>query len=112
MGSMYQLIDSCHLLRPPQKKFQCDAAGHAQTWTDLMRLEDDGVYPAAFSKIDCPVLMMHGDYDSHPGKMIEESLKPYIKQLEYIEFEKCGHYPWLEKAAAKQFYEELRGWLS
>ena len=31
--------------------------------------------------------------------------------MEYIEFKKCGHYPWLEKAAAKEFYEQLRDWL-
>jgi pimeloyl-ACP methyl ester carboxylesterase len=111
MGAMYQLIDSYDLARPPQKKFRCDAAGHAQSWADLMRLEDEGVYPAAFAKIDSPVLMMHGDFDSHPGRMIEASLRQYIGQLEYIEFEKCGHYPWLEKAAAKEFYEQLREWL-
>lgn len=111
MGAMYQRIDSYELVRPPQNTFRCDAAGHRQSWADLMRLEDKGVYPAAFAKITSPVLMMHGDYDSHPGPMIEASLRPYIKQLEYIEFQKCGHYPWLEKAAAKQFYEELQNWL-
>ncbi len=101
LGAMYQQIDSYDLIRPAEKKFRCDAAGHAQSWADLMRLEDEGVYPAAFAKIDSPVLMMHGDFDSHPGGMIEATLRRYIGQLEYMEFEKCGHYPWLEKAAAK-----------
>jgi len=111
MGAMYQRIDSYDLARPPQKTFRCDAAGHTQSWADLMRLEDEGYYPAEFARIDSPVLMMHGDYDSHPGKMIAKCLKTHVAQLEYMEFKKCGHYPWLEKTASKQFYEELRKWL-
>ncbi len=111
-GAMYQRIDSYDLKRPPEKKFRCDAAGHTQSWADLMRLEDEGVYPRQFAKINSPVLMMHGDFDSHPGDMIAENLSHYLPQLEYVEFEKCGHYPWLEKAAATKFYKALQIWLT
>jgi len=112
IGGLYQIIDSYELTRPPTGKFRCDTSAHTQSWADLMRLEDEGVYPAGFAAIDCPVLMMHGDYDSHPGKMIEKSLRQFIQNLEYLEFEKCGHYPWLEKAAVPQFYRELKNWLN
>jgi pimeloyl-ACP methyl ester carboxylesterase len=43
-----------------------DAQAHEQTWADMVRLQRDGVYPAAFATIDVPVLMLHGDVDSAP----------------------------------------------
>lgn len=112
LGAIYQQIDSYELIRSSAKKFRCDALGHEQSWTDMMRLQDEGVYPAEFAKIDSPVLMMHGGYDSHPGSMIAANLREHINQLKYVEFDNCGHYPWLEKASINQFYDSLRNWLT
>lgn len=77
-----------------------------------MRLQEEGVYPAAFAAIDAPVLMLHGAADPHPGRMIRASLEPHLSQLEYREWERCGHYPWLEKAVRDEFFAVLRGWLA
>lgn len=89
----------------------CDARAFQETWEDMLRLQKEGVYPAAFSAIDVPVLMLHGGADPHPGPMIRDSLKPYLPRLEYHQWERCGHYPWLEKFARDDFYAVLRGWL-
>jgi hypothetical protein len=43
--------------------------------------------------------------------MIRDSLTPYLPQLEYHEWARCGHYPWLERAAGKEFLATLRHWL-
>ena len=56
--------------------------------------------------------MLHGAYDPHPGALIRDSLLPYLPQLEYREFARCGHYPWLERHARDEFLLELRAWLS
>ena len=77
-----------------------------------MRLQEESVYPAAFAAIDAPVLMLHGTVDPHPGRMIRASLEPHLPQLEYHEWERCGHYPWLEKAAREEFFAVLREWLT
>jgi pimeloyl-ACP methyl ester carboxylesterase len=82
------------------------------TWEDMVRLQNEGVYPAAFSAIKSPVLMLHGAVDPHPGQMIRASLEPYLPQLEYREWERCGHYPWLEKATRDEFFSVLRNWLA
>jgi pimeloyl-ACP methyl ester carboxylesterase len=79
-----------------------DIRAHDETWRDMMRLQSDGTYPAAFSAIESPVLMLHGAYDPHPGKMIYDSLRPFIRQLEYREWERCGHSPWLERSVGKR----------
>jgi pimeloyl-ACP methyl ester carboxylesterase len=82
------------------------------TWEDMVRLQNEGVYPAAFAAIKSPVLMLHGAVDPHPGKMIMASLAPYLPQLEYREWERCGHYPWLEKSTHDEFFSVLRTWLT
>jgi len=88
-----------------------DLTAHLETWNDMLRLQQAGVYPAAFAAIKSPVLMLHGTYDPHPGRMILESLRPYLPQLECREFERCGHSPWTEKAVRAEFFAVLREWL-
>ena len=39
------------------------------------------------------------DFEKIIFKMIRDNLKQYIPQLEYREFEKCAHAPWIEKYA-------------
>jgi len=90
---------------------EVDAKAQEETWNDMVRLQAEGVYPKAFSAITSPVLMLHGAYDPHPGRMILASLKTYLPQMEYCEWERCGHYPWRERAARELFFETLRDWL-
>jgi pimeloyl-ACP methyl ester carboxylesterase len=89
-----------------------DMAAHTETWNNMLRLQAAGVYPAAFAAIRSPVIMLHGAYDPHPGQMIRASLAPYIPQLEYREWQRCGHSPWRERAVREEFFAVLREWLS
>jgi pimeloyl-ACP methyl ester carboxylesterase len=77
----------------------------------MLRLQASGVYPAEFASIRCPVSMFHGAYDPHPGTMIRDHLAKSIPHLEYSEFEKCGHSPWVEEHARDRFLAAARGWL-
>lgn len=88
-----------------------DLKAHEDTWNDMRRLQDNGIYPNAFAIIESPVLMMHGDYDPHPGKMIRNSLLPYLPQLEYHELERCGHSPWIERSTREMFFSCICEWL-
>jgi pimeloyl-ACP methyl ester carboxylesterase len=90
----------------------CDARAYDETWADMVRLQAQSIYPAAFSTIKTPVIMLHGAIDPHPGRMILASLKPYLPQIEYHEWERCGHYPWLERAVRDDFFSVLRRWLA
>jgi len=112
MGGLFLVLDSCDLASTDQELDPCDARANRETWEDMLRLQEQGVYPAAFAAIDAPVLMLHGTVDPHPGPMIRESLQPYLPQLEYREWERCGHYPWMERAASDQFFAVLRSWLA
>jgi len=88
-----------------------DERANAETWADMLRLQKEGVYPAAFAAIRSPVLMLHGAADPHPGRMILQSLRPWLPQIEYREWERCGHYPWRERAVREEFFAVLKTWL-
>jgi len=112
LGRFFTRIDSVDLVPSDDEMVRGDARAHEETWGDMIRLQDAGVYPAAFAAIRVPVIMLHGADDPHPGGMIRDSLKPFMPQLEYREFARCGHYPWLERQAREKFFEALREWLS
>ncbi len=40
--------------------------------------------------------MLHGRQDPHPGQRIRKGVMPYLPQLEYCEWDACGHYPGLK----------------
>ncbi len=88
-----------------------DIRAHTETWEDMVRLQEEGVYPATFTAITSSVLMLHGVYDPHPGRMIRAGLEPFLPQLEYHEWECCGHSPWKERAVREAFFDVLRAWL-
>jgi pimeloyl-ACP methyl ester carboxylesterase len=104
-------VYACDLLASPHEDDQVDAQANHETWDDMMRLQAEGAYPAAFAAIKVPVLMVHGAFDPHPGRLIFESLRPHLPQLEYREFERCGHYPWLERTTADSFFSLVHEWL-
>jgi pimeloyl-ACP methyl ester carboxylesterase len=105
-------VYACDLLASPHEDDHVDARAHHETWDDMLRMQAEGIYPAAFAAIKVPVLMIHGTYDPLPGRLIFEGLRPYLPQLEYRELDRCGHYPWLERAAADPFFLLVRDWLA
>jgi len=88
-----------------------DARAFEETWADMIKLQEEGVYPAAFSALRCPLLMIHGNWDPHPGRMTRDLLARFIPSLQYVELPDCGHFPWMEKRAREKFLSVLSGWL-
>ena len=112
VGNLVLPIYSCELL-PSEPIFRSgDSRAFAQTWQDMLRLQAEGIFPAACKRIESPVSMLHGAVDPHPGRMIYSNLHACLPQLEYHEWAECGHYPWLERAAQTEFFQVLRNWLS
>jgi pimeloyl-ACP methyl ester carboxylesterase len=112
LGKQTLELYSYDLATTDQEVDESEPGTGAETWDDMVRLQNEGVYPSALAAIKSPVLMLHGAVDPHPGEMIRDSLAPYIPQLEYREWERCGHYPWLEKSTRDEFFSVLRTWLT
>ncbi len=117
MRRKYSLLEPLYNRDPlpvepdPEVPDDLDLRAHTETWEDMLRLQREGVYPASFRAIRSPVLMIHGKYDPHPGRMIRDSLLPHIPHLEYRELSDCGHCPWRERTARETFFEGLIDWL-
>ena len=85
--------------------------GHGETWHDVLRLQAEGIEPAAFAAVTAPALMVHGSADPHPGPSTHETLRRHMPQLDYVELERCGHIPWFERHGREPFLEALSPWL-
>ena len=114
LGAVYMAVEGYDLIEEAEILLDtpaADAMGNSETWQDVLRLQQDGYEPQNFKSIACPVLMLHGTYDPHPGKMTRDLLRGFIPQIEYTEFDRCGHEPWKERHARDAFFNNLQGWL-
>ncbi|QYK56565.1 MAG: alpha/beta hydrolase [Fimbriimonadaceae bacterium] len=85
-----------------------DERANRESWDDMLRLQATGHYPQGFAAVRVPVLMLHGENDPHPGAMIRDSLLAVIPHLEYHEWPRCGHYPWVEREHRADFLDRVR----
>ncbi len=109
-----RLYDYDPIELPPDRRATdpaLDIEAHRQTWEDMLRLQSEGVFPAAFCAIQSPAVMLHGAYDPHPGRMTHDTLRRHIPHLEYREWARCGHRPWAERHARDEFFEFVCDWL-
>ncbi|RCV65516.1 Pimeloyl-ACP methyl ester carboxylesterase [Methanophagales archaeon] len=77
-------------------------------WQEAEDLRERGKLLEQGKKIQCPVVAIHGDYDSSPPEGIEEPLSKILKDFRFIILKNCGHYPWIERTAKDNFYEIIK----
>jgi pimeloyl-ACP methyl ester carboxylesterase len=73
-------------------------------WQEAEALRHSGGLLEMGKQITCPVVAIHGDYDSHPAEGVERPLSRVVREFRFILLEKCGHSPWLERQARDSFY--------
>jgi pimeloyl-ACP methyl ester carboxylesterase len=113
-GDLTMSIEAYELMNgvdDPSDALPYDGRANVETWNDVLRLQREGVEPQDFNRISCPVMMLHGHKDPHPGGATRDLLRRFIPHLQYVEFEKCGHEPWKEQNARQPFLLTLRNWL-
>lgn len=108
LGDLATRAQSHDLISTGSEPGECDRQGHIETWNDALRRQEEGLEPEAFAAIRVPVVMMHGAEDPHPGSSTRDVLRAVMPQLDYVEFERCGHIPWLERHARAAFLRALR----
>ena len=77
-------------------------------WKQAEQLRKSGELLEYAMMVQCPVTAIHGDYDPHPYKGVEEPLSRYIEDFYFILLKNCGHKPWTEKYAKDEFYKILK----
>lgn len=86
----------------------CRAEDFMGVWAEAEEMRRSGALLFEASNIKCPVLAIHGDYDSHPYKGVEEPLSRVLDDFRFILLKRCGHTPWEERYARDAFYHILR----
>ena len=60
------------------------------------------------NRIRCPVVAIHGENDPHPYLGVKEPLSKVIQNFSFFLISRCGHSPWYEKYAKKEFFDILK----
>jgi pimeloyl-ACP methyl ester carboxylesterase len=106
MGEMMTEIDSYHLL-PIHDKIDFRADIYFSIWNEAIKLRSENHFFEFASKISCPVVAIHGNYDPHPWLGVKNCLAKWFKEFDFVLLKKCGHYPWKEKFVQGIFIEIL-----
>lgn len=80
---------------------------HSLIWNEAKNLRKTGQLLDYVDKITCPITIVHVKYDPHPLKGVIKPLEDRGRDVNLIVLEKCGHTPWIEKFAKKEFYSIL-----
>lgn len=86
-----------------------DESGEMYTsiWPQADELRSNGELFNSLKGLKCPVIVIHGEFDSHPVEGVVEPLMEQEITFETHILPKCGHSPFNEKYAKKQFYKIL-----
>ena len=77
-------------------------------WEDAAELRRSGKLLELGKHIKCPVVAIHGDYDSHPAEGVRRPLSTILKGFRFILLRNCGHRPWIEQEAREEFFRILK----
>ncbi len=107
-GELMNLADAYDLLPGEEEEVIMDLDIMRSVWKEAAELRDSNQLIEQASKIHCPVVAIHGEYDVHPAAGVEYPLGERIQNFRMIRLEKCGHNPWRERQAREVFFEILK----
>jgi pimeloyl-ACP methyl ester carboxylesterase len=108
LGALFNKADTYDALPRKSELLEFSYEINKSVWEEAKALRESGGLLEMGKKIKCPVVAIHGDYDSHRAEGVREPLTRVLKDFKFILLEKCGHEPWIEKFARGKFYEILK----
>lgn len=107
LGKILSKIDSYNPIIDKNEFINCNFDIYKNVWNEASELRKSGKLLKITKKIKCPVVAIHGDFDSHPAKGTQKPLSKILKDFRFILLKNCGHKPWIERQAKDRFYEIL-----
>lgn len=108
LGNTLSRVDSFDPLPGDTKITKCQYDIYESVWREAKHLRTNGELLALGSRIECPVVAIHGDHDPHPAAGVKVPLTRTLKDFRFVLLDNCGHRPWIEKTAKDRFYSILR----
>ena len=90
-----------------EKMMKTDARMYTEVFAEAVSMRQSGQLVGCFRQLACPVVIIHGIYDTHPVEGVLEPLKKSNVPYRYYAMEQCGHTPWQERFARRQFLETI-----
>lgn len=106
-GKLMSKTDSFDSLPAENEIIEFQHVIFQSVWKEAEELRKSGELLEFGHKIQCPVIAIHGYYDPHPVKGVEEPLSRTLRDFKLIKLDKCGHCPWNERNAKDKFYSIL-----
>jgi len=85
---------------------------YQSVWPQAAELRASGELLELASRVRCPVVALHGDYDPHPAEGVREPLSRVVRDFRLVLLKDCGHTPWHERRAREEFYRVLESELA
>ncbi len=107
LGKLLSKADTYDPMPHEVELIKCSYEVFKGVWAEAHELRSSGKLLDLGTKVTCPVVAIHGDYDPHPFDGVKEPLSGILTDFRFILLEKCGHRPWIEREAKEKFYELL-----
>ncbi len=108
LGKLLSKADAYDPIPHESQTLECQYDIYQNVWDQASALRRNGKLLEYGSKILCPVVAIHGDFDPHPAEGVRRPLTRSLKDFRFILMEKCGHTPWMERSAKDRFYATLK----
>ncbi|MBB6463555.1 alpha/beta fold hydrolase [Flammeovirga kamogawensis] len=107
-GKLMDIADSFDSVGMADDSSEINMKIFQSVWTEASKLRASEKLINLADNIKCPVVAIHGDYDSHPSEGVEIPLSERLNDFKMIKLKNCGHTPWKERLAKDAFYKILR----
>ena len=108
LGALFSKADAYNPVMYEYEVIDCQVDIFQCVWQDAAELRRSGKLLELGEYIQCPVVAIHGDNDSHPAEGIWKPLSAVLNSFRFILLENCGHMPWIERQARDKFYEIIK----
>ncbi len=108
LGRLFTKADAYNPFTLDTENLEVQYDIHQRVWSEAAEFRRRGDLLTLGRQVRCPVLVIHGDYDSHPAEGVQKPLASVLDDFRFILLERCGHLPWIEREAREKFFEILR----
>lgn len=106
-GELMAIADSFDYIADESDSIELNMEIYKSVWLEASRLRDTNELINCVDKIECPIVVFHGEFDPHPIDGVEKPLLERVRNAKIIRLKKCGHTPWKEVFAKDEFYSLL-----
>ena len=108
VGCLFSKADAFDPIKSEPESLDVRFEIYRSVWPEAAEMRRSEKLLGLGSRIQCPVVAIHGDHDPHPARGVDEPLKESVADFRFILLRNCGHMPWNERQAREKFFKILK----